>query len=96
MILCISCILSQNLLALYHTITTFNDPTLYKEPFENIIGKGENAGDQHFLLFPQRFLSFPKQISIFESFILSSANPFNLDQSKVLSFGKELKMQVVR
>ena len=23
---------------------------------ENILGKGENAGDQHFLLFPQCFL----------------------------------------
>ena len=28
---------------------------------ENIVGKGENAGDQHFLLFPQCFekASFP-------------------------------------
>ena len=24
--------------------------TLYKNPFENIVGKGENAGNQHFLL----------------------------------------------
>ena len=38
---------------------------LKKEPFENIAGKGENAGDQHFLLFPQYFLPFPKQTSIF-------------------------------
>ena len=22
--------------------------TLYKKPFENIVGKGENAGNQHF------------------------------------------------
>ena len=27
--------------------------------FENIMGKGENAGDQHFHLLPQCFLSFP-------------------------------------
>ena len=40
--------------------------TLRKKPFENIVGKGENAGNQHFLLFPQSFLSFPNQISIFE------------------------------
>ena len=26
--------------------------TLTKRPFENITGKGENAGNQHFLLFP--------------------------------------------
>ena len=36
-----------------------------KESFENIMGKGENAGNQHFLLFPQCFLPFPKQISTF-------------------------------
>ena len=35
--------------------------------FENIVGKGENAGNQHFLLFQQCFLPFPNQISIFES-----------------------------
>ena len=29
-----------------------------KKPFENIVGKGENAGNQHFLLFPQCFLSY--------------------------------------
>ena len=26
---------------------------------ENIVGKGENAGYQHFLLFPQCFLTIP-------------------------------------
>ena len=52
-------------LILYHTIPTFND--LEKEAFENIAGKGENAGNQHFLLFPQCFLPFPKQSSIFQS-----------------------------
>ena len=30
-------------------------PLGYK-PFENIVGKEENAGNQHFLLFPQCFL----------------------------------------
>ena len=33
--------------------------------FENIVGQGENAGNQHFLLFLQGFLLFPKQFSIF-------------------------------
>ena len=28
---------------------------LYKKIFETIVGKGENAGNQHFLLFPQCF-----------------------------------------
>ena len=31
------------------------------------MGIGENAGNQHFLLFPQCFLPFPNQISIFQS-----------------------------
>ena len=39
-------------------------------PFENIVGKGEIAGNQHFLLFPQcylraPFLPIPKRISVF-------------------------------
>ena len=65
--------------------------TLKKKPFENSVGKGENAGNQHFLLFPHCFLPFFNQIIIFSAtFILSSANPFNFDQPKNLSFGKEL------
>ena len=40
---------------------------LGKKPFENIVGKGENAGNQHFILFPQYFLPFPNQISNFHS-----------------------------
>ena len=39
-------------------ITTFNN--LEKRPKENIAGKGENAGNQHFLPFPQCTLLFPK------------------------------------
>ena len=41
--------------------------TLRKEAFENIFGKAENAGNQHFLLFPKCFLPYLKQISIYES-----------------------------
>ena len=75
---------------LSHTIAILM--TLRKKPFENNVGKGKNAGNQHFLLFPQCFLLFPKQISgfFFVIFILSSANTFNLDQSKILLFCKEL------
>ena len=32
--------------------------TLDKKPFENIMGKEENAGNEHFLFFLQCFLSF--------------------------------------
>ena len=54
----------SKLLTLYHTILTLNDPE--KKPFENIVGKGENAGNQHFLLFPQCSLPIPKRISSFK------------------------------
>ena len=40
---------------------------LKKKPFENIAGKGENAGYQHFLLFPQCFLPIPKK-NLFSSY----------------------------
>ena len=66
------------------------------KPFENIARKGENAGNQHFLLFPQCFQPCQKQkssfstlsktkIIIFSIFIMSSANAFNLHQSRILS-----------
>ena len=35
--------------------------TVYKKPIENLVGKGKNAGYQHFLRFPLCFLPFPKQ-----------------------------------
>ena len=41
--------------------------TLQKRPIENILGKGENAGNQHFLLFQQCFLPAPEQILNFQS-----------------------------
>ena len=43
---------AKNFLTLYHI-------THRKKPFENIIGNGENAGIQHFCLFPQCFLPYP-------------------------------------
>ena len=51
---------------LHKTKFNFND-SLSERPFENIVRKGENAGNQHFHLFPQYFLFFTKQSSIFES-----------------------------
>ena len=39
--------------------------TLRKKSFGNILEKRENAGKQHFLLFPQYFLPMPSQILIF-------------------------------
>ena len=35
-----------------------------KKPFENIVGKEENAGNQHFPLLPQCFLSYETQLCV--------------------------------
>ena len=65
--------------------------TLIETPFENIVGNGENAGNQHFLHFPQCFYTFLRTNFKFSViFIVLSASAFNLEQSKNLSFGKEL------
>ena len=73
-------------LILNHTITTFNDPK--EESVENIVGKEENAGNQHFLLFPQCFLPFPKQISIFDTHLTLSQTT-NLDPSNFKDFADD-------
>ena len=66
--------------------------TVGKKTSQNIEGKGENAGNQHFLLFPQCFVPFVEQFSFSETrfFLFSSANALNLDQSEILPFGKEI------
>ena len=64
---------------------------LKKKALENIVGKGENAGNQHFLLFPLCFLlNQGGNCSVLATFSLLSAKAFNLDWSKILSFGKGL------
>ena len=59
--------------------------TLGKKPYENIVGKGENAGNQHFLLFHNVFNSIQDKYP-FIQFVSSSANTFILDQSRNFSF----------
>ena len=55
-----------------------------------VVFKCFQYGNQHFLLFPQCFLPFSKPNFNFFSvtFTLSSSNAFNLDQCKILSFGR--------
>ena len=55
------------------------------KPFENIVGKGENAGKHHFLLFPQCFLPSPKQISTF--------NPFTNDNFRLFQTERVCRQQ---
>ena len=44
--------------------------TLKKKDMENTVGKGENAGNQHFLLFPQCFLLYQVEKSSFQQCLL--------------------------
>ena len=55
-------------LFLYHTILTFNNPK--EESFGNTVGKGENAGNQHFLLFPRCFLLYQREKSSFQQHLI--------------------------
>ena len=70
--------------------------TLYKKPFKNIVGKEENAGNQHFLIF---FFShnvlypFQNKFQFFSYIYYVVCKCFQLDQSKILLFGKELRVE---
>ena len=58
--------------------------TMRKMSFENILGKGENAINQYFLLFSQCFkLYYEEKLTFYATFKLSSANAFNLVQTKI-------------
>ena len=43
---------------------------LKKKAFENIVGKGENAGNQHFLLFPTTFSTLSKREIMSATFVI--------------------------
>ena len=61
-----------------------------EKALENIVGKAENAGYHHFLLFSQCFLTYQKKNFIRATLKLLSTNAFNIDRSKILSCGKGL------
>ena len=62
--------------------------TAKKKALENTVGKGEYSGNQHFLLCPQCFLLYQREIIIIATVNLSSANVFSLVTSKISLFGK--------
>ena len=48
-------------------MTTFDGPEKKIKPVENIVRKGENADEQHFLLLSQCFVPFRTEIASFET-----------------------------
>ena len=73
---------------LYHTIPT--ERPSGKKAVENIVRKGENAGDQHFLLFQQCFLSLSKTNFIFVPNNLNLKQPWGKKAFKNIC-GKRIK-----
>ena len=68
-------------LTLYHTIPTFNNPI--EEGFGKHCGKRKKCWLLAFFLFPPVFSTLSRrEITILATFNLSSANSFNLVQSK--------------
>ena len=67
--------------------------TLRKKKFKNTLGKGENAGNQHFSPFPTMSSTLLKpNFNCSFTFILLSANALNFGLSKILLFHKELNI----
>ena len=64
-------------LTLYHTIPTLNNPK-NRGFFLTIVGKGENASDQHFLLFPPCFLPISTRISVFKLYLFCHLQMFSI------------------
>ena len=87
-----SCSEKKGDLTLYHTILPFND--LEKEAFSKHCGKRRKSLYPAFSPFPTMFptLPPPKNFNFSFSFTLLSANAFNLEQPKNMSFVKELTL----
>ena len=64
---------------------------LKEKAFENIEGKGENAGNQHFLLFPPCFPPYEGQVSSFGPHVICRLKMLPIWTSlKFCRFGKGL------
>ena len=65
--------------------------TLARKAIENIVGKGENAVNQHFSFSNNGFLTYLRNL-YFSNICLSSENAFSLDKSYILLLSKELNI----
>ena len=77
---------------LVNVLLTFNPFLVFTyrqyKSFENTVGKGEIARDEQFLLFPTVFSTLLENFLPFSSNSkLSSANSFNLKESKICRLG---------
>ena len=66
----------------------FDDPE-EKKKFENIVENGENAGGQHFVLFPHCFYHMKGRFHILNNMEFVIVNAFNLDRAENILSDKE-------
>ena len=66
--------------------------TLRNEPFENIVGKGENNGNYHFLLCTRYFLPLNNLLYFFSHIYFVICKCFQIGPVYFLCFGKELTL----
>ena len=71
-------------------MVTFDTPE-GKKSTENIVGKGENAGDKHFPLFKQCLYQMKDQLNVLRKIYFVDCIWLQLDKGKILSLGKGLK-----
>ena len=79
---------SGNGLTLYHTVLTFNDP--WKRSLLKTLWEMEKMLVISIFSISHVFSPSQSKFNFSAKFNLSSANAFNLDQPKILSFGQEL------
>ena len=65
--------------------------TLRERPFENIVGKGDNSGNQHLLLSQKVFFPVKDNFNVLRNVKLSLANAFNLDKANNVACSKSLR-----
>ena len=81
-------------LTLFQTIPGFFG--VCSTSLENTVGKGEIARNEQFLLFPLCFLPVWRSFLSFSSNMkLSSANSFNLEESKICRLGKGQRLNYI-
>ena len=64
--------------------------TLKKKSLENTVEKGQNAGNQHFNLFPQCFLLYQNKKFPFKQYLICHLQMVSIWSRLEFGFGKEL------
>ena len=69
-------------------------PVLKHRAFENYVGKGGNAGNQHFSFSHNVFHPIKERNHLLTTLLLPSENAFELVEANILSFIEEFKRKI--